>query len=81
MSNVELKNAKKVVGAKQTVKAIEKGLAVMVFLAADADPRLLLPVKEACSRAKIPVDSSLSMQDLGKACGIEVGAAAVACLR
>jgi large subunit ribosomal protein L7A len=81
MSIVDLKNAKKVVGAKQTIKAVEKGLAAIVYLANDADQRLLLPVKEASVREKIAVDNSLSMLELGRACGIEVGAAAVACLK
>ncbi|KYZ77691.1 50S ribosomal protein L7ae [Anaerosporomusa subterranea] len=81
MSIADLKNAKKVVGAKQTVKAVEKGLAAIVYLANDADQRLLLPVTEVCIREKIAVDNSLSMLELGKACGIEVGAAAVACLK
>ena len=81
MSIADLKNAKKVVGAKQTAKAVEKGLAAIVYLANDADQRLLLPVTEACIREKVTVDNSLSMLELGKACGIEVGAAAVACLK
>lgn len=81
MSGTDLKNAKKVIGAKQTVKAVEKGLASTVFLAIDADHRLLLPVKEACARGNITIDNTLTMLELGKACGIEVGAAAVACLK
>ena len=81
MSIADLKAVKKVVGAKQTLKAIEKGHAQSVYLASDADQRMLAPIKEACDREKVPVDNSLSMAELGKACGIEVGAAAVACLR
>lgn len=81
MGIVDLKNAKKVVGAKQTVKAVEKGLAAIVYVACDADQRLLLPVHEACAREKVTVDNGLSMLELGKVCGIEVGAAAVACLK
>lgn len=77
----DLKNAKKVIGAKQTLKSVEKGLAAIVYLASDADQRLLLPIREACSNGNVAVDSSLSMLELGKACGIEVGAAAVACLK
>lgn len=81
MSIADLKNAKKVIGAKQTVKAVEKGMAAVVFLAVDADQRMLLPVREACDRENVPVDVVLTMLELGKACGIEVGAAAVACLK
>lgn len=77
----DLKNKKKVIGAKQTLKAIERGLADIVYLASDADQRLLLPIQEACTHGNIAIDNSLSMLELGKACGIEVGAAAVACLK
>ena len=76
-----LKNAKKVVGAKQAAKAIEGGRASLVFLASDADSRVIGPLKEACSRAGVAVEMAPSMADLGKACGIEVGAAAVAVLK
>lgn len=81
MSDIDLKTAKKAVGAKQASKAVEKGMAVIVYLAADADQRIINPVKELCLREDVPVNATLSMRELGKYCGIEVGAAAVACLR
>ncbi len=76
-----LKDAKKVVGAKQAAKAVEKGQASLVFLAEDADVRVIAPLREACTRAGVAVEMVPSMEDLGKACGIDVGAAAVAVIR
>lgn len=76
-----LKDATKVVGAKQTAKAVEKGQASLVFLAEDADNRVIVPLREACARAGVTVQTVPSMTDLGKACGIDVGAAAVAIIR
>ena len=76
-----LKDAKKVVGAKQTAKAVEKGQASLVFLAEDADSRVIVPLREACARAGVTVQTVASMTELGKACGIDVGAAAVAIIR
>ena len=76
-----LKNASKVVGAKQVAKAVEKGQASLVFLAGDADGRVANPIREACLRAGVAVEMVASMEELGKACGIEVGAAAVAVLK
>ena len=76
-----LKNASKVVGAKQAAKAVEKGQASLVFLADDADIRVTAPLREACVRAGVAVEMVPTMEELGKACGIEVGAAAVAVIK
>lgn len=76
-----LRDARKVVGAKQTAKAVEKGQASLVFLAEDADSRVIGPLREVCARAGVAVQMVPSMTELGKACGIDVGAAAVAIVR
>ena len=73
--------AKKVIGAKQVAKAIDKGSADVVLLAANADDRVTSPLRELCSRKAVPVKIVPTMEELGKACGIEVGAAAVAVLK
>ena len=45
----ELKAGSRVVGAKQTRRALRDGRAKRVYMAKDADPRLLQPlVQEAC---------------------------------
>ena len=75
------KEAKKVVGAKQTVKAVEKGLAGLVVVADDADVRVISPLREMCARAGVAVETVPTMTELGKACGIAVGAAAIAVLK
>ena len=69
---------KHVVGVKQTAKAVEKGTAKLVFIAADADIR---PLLESCEAAGVKVITADSMHELGKACGIHVGAAAAAVLK
>jgi large subunit ribosomal protein L7A len=76
-----LKNARKVVGAKQVAKAVEKGQASLVLLAGDADSRVTTPIRELCGRGGVAFEMVPSMEELGKACGIEVGAAAVAVLK
>ena len=74
-----LKSSKKVVGVKQSAKALENGTAKTVFVARDADPKVINNIVELCSRNSIEVVYEESMKQLGKACGIEVGAA-VACI-
>jgi len=76
-----LKEAKKVIGAKQVIKAVEKGLAVQVYVALDADKRITEPLLLVCQAKNIVIEQASSMSELGKACGIEVGAAAVAVLK
>ena len=74
----ELKNFRMVVGAKQLRKALENGRAKFVFMAKNADPALTEPLEVLCKRNHVSYTWVRSMQDLGRACGIEVGAAAAA---
>lgn len=81
MSLEELKAArKKTIGAKQTAKAIEKGTARAVFVAKDADDHVTRDIVKACKERGVSLESVDSMAALGKACGIEVGAATAAIL-
>jgi len=73
-----LKDANKAVGVKQTVKAIEKGSAKVVFVAKDAEERVVGKVIELCNKRSIEIKYVDTMKMLGKACNIDVGAA-VAC--
>ena len=74
----EMKNFKMVVGAKQLRKALEKGTAKFVCLAKNADPAITEPIENRCKLLNIPFTWVGSMQELGSACGIDVGAAAAA---
>ncbi|MCI8328409.1 MAG: 50S ribosomal protein L7ae-like protein [Oscillibacter sp.] len=72
---------KRVVGVKQSRKAIREGRASRVYLASDADPALTEPIAAECAAAGIPVEAGLTMAQLGRACGIAVGASAAADLK
>jgi len=80
MSLDNLRTAKKVVGIKQVTKAVGKGICKMVFIAQDADPRVVGPLKRLCKEASVELVEAATMDELGRACTIEVGAAAVAVL-
>ncbi|HAA89863.1 MAG: Ribosomal protein HS6-type [Thermoanaerobacterales bacterium 50_218] len=76
-----LKNAqKRVVGTKQTKKAVEKGIAQLVYVAKDAEEHVTSPLLQLCSEKGVEVVMVDSMAELGKACGIKVGAASAAIL-
>ena len=77
----ELKTEKKVVGIKQLRRALTDQTAELVFLAKDADPALTEPLLDRCRANGVEVVTGVTMAELGKACGISVGAAAAAILR
>ena len=68
------------VGAKQLKKAVRAGNVRCVYLAENADPALTQPLAELCADNQIQITWVSSMEALGSACGIEVGAAAAAVL-
>ncbi|MCL4439384.1 ribosomal protein [Desulforamulus profundi] len=79
MSLEPLKSARKrTVGAKQTIKAVEKSQAKEVYWASDAEARVVDPILRICSSKNIPTVKVESMKDLGRACNIEVGCAIAA---
>ena len=74
----DLRQEKLVVGAKQLRKALQSNRAQRVFLAENADPAITEPIVRMCEEKMIPYTWVPAMADLGRACGIEVGAAAAA---
>lgn len=77
-----LKNAqKKVIGFKQSFKAVERGRAVVVYVAKDGAEKIRLPLFEISATRGVPVVEVATMLELGKACAIQVGASAAAILK
>jgi len=74
-----IKSSKKTIGIRQSMKAVENGLADVVYIAKDADEKVVRGIKELCNTNSIEIVYIDTMKQLGKACGIEVGAA-VACI-
>ncbi len=74
-----LNNARrKVVGTKQTLKALEKGEVRIVFIARDAEEKVIRPVLLMCEASTIEPQYVDSMVQLGRMCGIKVKAAVAA---
>lgn len=76
-----LKTKEKVIGAKQTKKAVEQGKLEAVFIASDADQRVVGPIKQICETKGISIYYVDTMKQLGKAAGIDVGAAVAGILK
>lgn len=71
---------KKAMGFKQSLKAIERGTAQLVFLARDAEDKIRRPILEMSSSKGVPVVEVQTMTELGKAGGIQVATAVAAVL-
>lgn len=76
-----LMTANRVIGIKQVTKVVNKSLVSQVFIAANADARVLEPLKKLCAEKNVEILEVPTMLELGKACMIEVGAAAAAVLK
>ncbi|MFC0274130.1 50S ribosomal protein L7ae-like protein [Metabacillus herbersteinensis] len=82
MSYEKVSQAHKIiVGTKQSVKALLNNEVKEMVIAEDADPRITIKVIQTAESNQIPLTKVSSMKKLGKACGIEVGAAAVAIIQ
>jgi len=66
------------VGTKQTIRMVELGQAIEVYIAQDADSRITSKVVLLCEDKGVKITYVDTMKNLGKACGIDVGAAMVA---
>lgn len=82
MSELELLKTSRyrLVGIKQTIKALEKGNLKIAFIAKDAEERVTHPLIALSIEHSVPIVYVESMSALGRACGIEVGAAAAGLL-
>ncbi|WP_042353715.1 50S ribosomal protein L7ae-like protein [Bacillus rubiinfantis] len=72
---------KVVIGTKQAVKALQEGNVHELIIAVDADQKVIAQVIKEASERDVPISYVDSMKKLGKACKIQVGAAAVAIIR
>jgi large subunit ribosomal protein L7A len=77
---VERLNGKKVVGIKQSVKAIKNNKVKALYVAMDAENRLIEPVVKLAKENSIEIHYVNTMKALGKLCGIDVGASAAVVL-
>lgn len=73
-----LQQGSKVVGTKQTRKAIDKGLVEVLYVAEDAQPRQISQLLEDAESKRINIVSVATMDELGKACDVEVKTATAA---
>ena len=66
---------KKVIGVKQTTKAIRNGEGKTLYIAKNADSLIIEGLENLCKENTLNIIYVDTMKDLGKLCGIDVGAA------
>ncbi len=71
----------KVVGTKQVKRAINNEEAEIVYVAKDADGKIIDEILRACDEKQIEIIYVDSMEKLGEACKIDVNAATAALLK
>lgn len=71
----------KVIGTKQTLKAVKEGKATVVVLAEDTEDAIKEKIVTACKEASVPIEPYASKIALGQDSGIERGAAVIALLK
>jgi large subunit ribosomal protein L7A len=76
-----LQATKIIIGTKQTVKVLKDGYSCELIIASDAETSVTAAVVKLAQELNIPITYVDSMEKLGKACGIEVGASTVAIIR
>ncbi|HEW93353.1 50S ribosomal protein L7ae [Candidatus Geothermarchaeota archaeon] len=74
---LEVKGVKR--GTNETTKAVERGLAKLVYIALDVDPpEIVAHLPLLCKERKVPYIFVPSKKELGKQAGLDVAAASVA---
>ena len=73
-----LQQGSKVVGTKQTMKALQLNMVSELYVAEDAKEAQIEPLIHLAEKELIPIVYMPSMTELGKACDVEVRTATAA---
>jgi large subunit ribosomal protein L7A len=68
-------SGEKVVGVKQTIKALKNNQGQILYVAKDADSKLVEPILELAKVNSLQIVYLDTMKELGTLCSIEVSAA------
>ena len=69
-------------GSNEATKAIERGIAQLVLIGSDVEPaEIVMHLGPLCAEKKIPYLFISKQNNIGAACGLEVGSAAAAIIK
>ena len=69
------------IGYKQSLRALDERTAQKLFIAADADGKMITALRKAAESSGVPVTEVETMKALGELCGIDVGSSCAVVLR
>ncbi|MDT8715809.1 ribosomal L7Ae/L30e/S12e/Gadd45 family protein [Clostridium sp. 19966] len=72
---VERLTGRKVIGIKQATKSLKNHIGQTLYVAKDSDKNLTNPVISLAEETSVEIKYVDTMKELGKLCGIDVGAA------
>ena len=81
MDSGALSDCKKSVGLRESLKMVKNEMADTVYVAKDAERRVVADIINLCQEQGIPIIEVESMEILGKACSVQVGTAVAARLK
>ncbi|MCQ1539352.1 50S ribosomal protein L7ae [Methanocalculus taiwanensis] len=69
-------------GSNEATKAIERGIAQLVLIGGDVEPEeIVMHLPPLCAEKQIPFIFINKQSEIGAACGLDVGSAAVAIVK
>ncbi len=78
---IRLNTDKRTVGAKQVKRALNSHEVEAVFIAMDAEKKIIDQIIQICKEKDVEIVQVENMSKLGEACGINVNAATAALLK
>lgn len=76
-----LKEGPKVIGTKQTLRALEREQASVLYIAKDAQPKVTVRVLDMAKSQNLPIVYVETMDELGSVCNVEVKTATAALIK
>lgn len=70
-----------VVGLRQSLKALKNDMVTRAFMAEDAQPGVLEEFQKLCVKKGVEIIRFDTMKELGRYCGIDIGASAACQLK
>ena len=77
----KLCSEEKVVGTKQVKRAVSNDQVYIVYIAKDAEKKVVSEIEDMCKDKSIELVYIETMKELGNSCGIDVSAATAAILK
>ena len=77
----ELSTQNRVIGIRQSTRAVSNNSALHAFIAHDADENVKTPFLALCTKKKVNITWVDSMTNLGRACNIKLGASVAVILK